>query len=306
MPSLFTHRDDNEGKIGIGQVPSELRPLLRNIADEYYDSIPDKNASTYHTWYGDMSTPIKKMVDEVQASPFWKGLCDKSSNCTRLNARDMDELYFSNPKKGLKNINLYGASGNYDMHQDCIFSFNGVRFYRVLIGLTDGNDNVITKFNNFGVGHKLNAGDYIAFDFDNTTHQVIKERPVETPRIMLKLHYIVCENCKHSKGYIEFLKNVYITYESITRYVMQTGTDPQTYYEFFWGVLCQYYMQPSTKFVIAMLLMIVLAFQVLFMKIKVNRKNAKKLATNSLLFIFTSFIGLVTFYWARFKLTGIK
>lgn len=305
MFTVFTHEHISEGKIGIGKVPSNIRPRLQEIADQYYKSIPDKSASTYHTWYGDMPKEIKDLVNEIQENPFWKGLCDKSNNCTIMNARDMDELYFSNPKNIIK-TNLYGASGNYDMHQDCIFNFNGVRFYRVLIGLTDGNDNVVTKFNNFDVSHKLNSGDYIAFDFDNTTHQVVKERPDETPRIMLKLHYIVCENCKYSNEYVDLLKRVYITYESITRYVMQIGTDPETYYEFFWGVLCQYYMQPITKFIIILLICIALVFQVVFMKIKLTSKNAQKLVKNSFLFIFSMFIGLVTFYWARFKLTGVK
>lgn len=45
----------------------------------------------------------------------------------------------------------------------------------MIIVLTDGNDNIITRFNNLDVGHKINKGDYIIFDFDKSSHHVIKK-----------------------------------------------------------------------------------------------------------------------------------
>jgi hypothetical protein len=88
----------------------------------------------------------------------------------------------------LDKINLYGASGNYVIHRDNVwFNFPGINFYRVIIGLTNGNNNIITYFNNLDIGHKINSGDYIVFDFDKTTHQVIKEKNYNTPRILLKI-----------------------------------------------------------------------------------------------------------------------
>jgi len=290
MDTLFTHTNKKEGKIGIGRVP--ISPyVLKEISDEYYKLIPDKNASTYHTWYENMPPSIKQKVNEIQKSNFWDKLCTGDKKCIKINAREMDELYYSNPKNNLDKINLYGATGNYDIHKDCIFNFNGIRFYRIIIGLTDGNDNIVTYFNNLGVGHKLNLGDYIIFDFDRTTHQVIKLEEKPTPRIILKIHYLVCDNCNYSKEYLEFVKKMYLYYEFLTRYFMQIGTDPETFYQFFWGLFCQFYMNKNTKFILAFLII------VLFKFLSLSQVSIS---------LFLIYMAIVTFYWLRYKLTGFK
>ena len=40
--------------------------------------------------------------------------------------------------KIISKINLYGAYSKYDIHRDCIYNFDGIRFYGIIIGLTDG------------------------------------------------------------------------------------------------------------------------------------------------------------------------
>jgi hypothetical protein len=154
VDSLFTYRDEIEGKVGIGRLPNDLQNILDKISKEYYNIIPDKNVSTYHTWYEDMPSNIKSKVEMIQKNKFWNKLCDGSKKCVKINASEMDELYYSNPKNNLDKINLYGAYGNYGIHKDCIYNFNGIRFYRILIGLSDGNDNIITYFKNLDIGHK--------------------------------------------------------------------------------------------------------------------------------------------------------
>ena len=162
MDNLFTYRDEIEGKVGIGRLPNDLQAILDDISKEYYNIIPDKHVSTYHTWYDDMPSSIKSKVEKIQKNDFWNKLCDGSEKCIKISANEMDELYYSNPKNNLDKINLYGASGNYVIHRDNVwFNFSGINFYRVIIGLTDGNDNIITYFNNLNVGHKINKGDYI-------------------------------------------------------------------------------------------------------------------------------------------------
>ena len=250
MDSFFTYRDEIEGKVGIGKLPNDLQSILENISTEYYKIIPDKNASTYHTWFEEMPPNIKSKVEIIEKNKFWNKLCDGSQECIKISANEMDELYYSNPKNNLDKINLYGASSNYDIHKDCIFNFNGIKFYRIIIGLTDGNDNIITYFNNLDLGHKINSGDYIVFDFDKSTHQVIKDKKKLTPRILLKIHYIVCENCKYSKEYVGTIKKCYLYYEYITRYIMKTGTDPETFYQFFCGLGCQYFYTKYIEYII--------------------------------------------------------
>jgi len=305
--SLFTYRHDIEGKVGIGKVPTELQSILDDISKEYYNIIPDKNASTYHTWYDDMPPNIKSKVEQIQKSDFWNKLCDGSEKCVKITANEMDELYYSNPKNNLDKINLYGASGNYVIHRDNVyFSFFGVKFYRILIGLTDGNDNIITYFTNLDVGHKINKGDFIVFDFDKTTHQVIKEKNGNTPRILLKMHFLICENCNYSKEYLSFIKNSYLKYEFITRYFMQLGTDPETYYQFFWGLVVQFNDNPITKYFIFFLMILLVLLMKFIFKIKLIYKNISKIIKYILLSLICIYIFIVFLYWIRYKLLGIK
>jgi hypothetical protein len=306
MNLLFTYRDEIEGKVGIGKLPNDLQTILDNISKDYYNIIPDKNASTYHTWYEDMPSNIKSKVEFIQKNNFWNKLCDGSEKCVKISANEMDELYYSNPKNNLDKINLYGASGNYDIHKDCIYNFNGINFYRIIIGLTDGNDNIITYFNNLDVGHKLNTGDYIVFDFDKSTHQVIKDKQKLTPRILLKIHYIVCENCKYSKYQVETIKKFYLYYEFITRYFMKLGTDPETLYGFFWGLFCQYYMNNYTKYIILFIILITIIIIKYLLKIKLIYKNISKIIKYVLFLLTIIYLLIVLFYWLRYKLSGIR
>ena len=306
MDSLFTYRDEIEGKVGIGRLPNELQSILGSISKEYYNIIPNKNTSTYHTWYEDMPPHIKFKVEQIQKNDFWNKLCDGSEKCVKISANEMDELYYSNPKNNLNKINLYGASSNYDIHKDCIYNFNGIKFYRIIIGLTDGNDNIITYFNNLDIGHKLNTGDYIVFDFDKSTHQVIKDKQKLTPRILLKIHYIVCENCKYSKEYVETIKKFYLYYEYVTRYIMKTGTDPETFYQFFMGLGCQYFYTKYIEYIILLFIILIIIIIKFLFKIKFVYKNIPKVIKYLLFSLISIYLLIVLFYWLRYKLLGIR
>lgn len=306
MDSLFTYRDEIEGKIGIGRLPTELQSILDDISKGYYNMIPDKNSSTYHTWYNDMPLDIKNKIEKIQESNFWNKLCDGSEKCQKISACEMDELYYSNPKNSLDKINLYGASSNYDIHRDCFFNFSGIRFYRVIIGLTHGNDNIVTYFNNLNVGHKINTGDYIAFDFDKSTHQVIKDKEKLTPRILLKIHYIVCENCKYSKEYLEKIKDMYLYYEYMTRYIMETGTEPETFYQFFIGLGCQYLYTPYIEYILLFAILIITIVVKFLFKIKIIYKNTSKIMKYVIFSLFLMYLLIVMSYWLRYTLLGIR
>jgi hypothetical protein len=306
MDSLFTYRDEIEGKVGIGKLPNDLQAILDDISKEYYNIIPDKNASTYHTWYEDMPYHIKSKVEQIQKNNFWNKLCDGSEKCVKISTNEMDELYYSNPKNNLDKINLYGASSNYDIHKDCIFNFHGIKFYRIIIGLTDGNDNIITYFNNLNVGHKINSGDYVVFDFDKSRHQVIKDKEKLTPRILLKMHYIVCENCKYSKEYVEKIKKCYLYYEYITRYIMKTGTDPETFYQFFMGLTCQYFYTKYIEYIILFIILSIIIIIKFLFKIKLVYKNISKIIKYVLFSLTFIYLLIVLFYWLRYKLFSIK
>ena len=222
------------------------------------------------------------------------------------NNDDMNELYYSKPNKNMKNENFYGTSGNYVIHKDAPFKFNGIRFYRVLIGLKENNKSVITNFVNAGLRHKINKGDYVVFDFDRTTHEVIKDKSDNTQRTMLKLHFIVCEDCKWPSIYVEMCKKIYLYYEFITRYVMESGKDPETFIQFFFGLMSStLYLQYLYFYLLIIFIVILTVINKVF-KIKFKYKNVLKFVKYTLLLLFIGYSMFVLFFWLRFQLFNIK
>jgi hypothetical protein len=233
---FFTHQHANDGKIAIGKLPQDAIEILIAIKNVYYNMIPDRNVTTYHTYYRELPIHIRKLFDKIQSRSTWDKICDEKTQNMAI-VPYMNELYYSNPNPNFEKGNLYGAAANLIPHRDCIlFYFLGISFYRIIIGLTDENTDTITYFNNFNIGHCINTGDYLCFDFDKTLHQVKKMGDTSTPRILLKLHFIVCEK-KYSAIYMNFISYFYIWYYIVARYTESIGTDPKTFIGFFYGIL---------------------------------------------------------------------
>ena len=253
---IYTNRDIRDGNVGIGKLPSQCSDTLENIASEYLDHIPDKTATTHHTYYTDLSGSIWVNFKKIQNSDFWQGLRvgafeEPNSFASALhNMVEMNEIYYSNPKPNFENGPLYGAAANLIPHRDCIlYYFPGIRVYRVIIGATDGNSDTVTEFITHGVERCLNKGDYMVFDFDRTLHRVKKTGQSPTPRILLKLHFLVCDmqyaKFTWSCYYINFAYFCYVFYYRIARYTEQLGTDPKTFVGFFFGILWEYPFYPK-------------------------------------------------------------
>ena len=308
MESIFIYKDSNEGKIGIGKLPDDLLENLEKIEKEFYKIVPDKSATVYHKWYKDFPENIKVLTDKIKDSNFWKKLCDNTNNCIILSNEEMNELYYSKPKGNMKDNNFYGSSGNYVIHKDGPFSYfnSGIRFYRVLIGLTTDNNNVITNFVNADIEHKINRGDYVVFDFDRTTHQVKKSQDDDKERILLKLHFIVCEDCEFPPMYIELWKKIYLLYEIITRFFMENGKDPETFLGFFFGLISSsLYLQNLVLYIIIFLVIIVIILNKIF-KIKFKYKNVLKFIKYIFLGFVFIYLLFTLFFWLRYKLFNIK
>lgn len=307
MSNIFTYRDKIEGKVGIGKLPNELQSILDNISKKYYSMIPDKSATTYHTYYSKLTGKLKKYFDKIQYNNFWDDICDYSGNCIKLPVTEMNEIYYSNPKPNFTKQNLYGAAANLIPHTDCIlFNFNGIRFYRIIIGLTDKNNDTSTEFINLNLEHKINKGDYMIFDFDRTLHQVKKSGQQETPRILIKLHFIVCENCKYSKEYIKHISSFYKLYYYIARYTEQLGTDPKTFIGFFFGLLWEWPFYTAFKYIVFLLFITIIIILNVIYKIKFKLKNISKLLLYSLSSMFVIYLLIVLFYYFRYILFNIK
>ena len=307
MNALFTHRNEKEGKVGIGKVPNELHAILDDISKEYVYKIPDKSSTTYHTYYGDLTGKLKENFDKIQYDKFWNNISDNNPKCIKQCVIEMNEIYYSNPKPNFEKHNLYGAAANLIPHRDCIlYNFNGICFYRIIIGLTDSNNDTSTVFINLNLEHKINKGDYMIFDFDKTLHQVKKTGQQETPRILLKLHFIVCENGEYSENYVKFVSFFYKYYYYVARYTEQIGTDPKTFAGFFFGLIWEWPFYKSFKYItLSTFLSIVIGLNVIY-EIEFEKKNTGVFLTHSAWGMFMIYLLIVNFYYFRFLLFNTK
>ena len=307
MKSIFTHRDNIDGNVGIGKLPYHLHNILSDIGKEYINVVTDKTTTTHHTYYNDLTGILKNNFDAIQYDDLWKSICEHPSNCILKSVMEMNEIYYSNPKPNFNKMNLYGAAANLIPHRDCIlYNFDGIDFYRVIIGATNNNNDTITEFINFNLEQKLNRGDYMIFDFDKTLHQVKKIGQMETPRILLKMHFIVCQNCKHNTLYLDFAAFFYKLYYVVARYTEQVGTDPTTFMGFFFGLLWEYPFHSAFKYIVMLLFINNIIVLNKLCDIKLNYKNTKKLIYYSVMNVLYIYLTIVSFYYGRYILFGIK
>lgn len=307
MDTLFTHGNETEGKVGIGKVPNELHSVLDDISKEYVCKIPDKSSTTFHTYYSDLTGELKEKFDKIQYNKFWDNISDKNEKCIKQCVTEMNEIYYSNPKPNFEKTNLYGAAANLIPHRDCIlYNFKGICFYRIIIGLTDSNNDTSTVFINLNLEHKINKGDYMIFDFDKTLHQVKKTGQQETPRILLKLHFIVCENGDRSENYVKFVALFYKYYYYIARYTEQIGTDPQTFPGFFFGLLWEWPFYSSFKYITMSTFAATLIGANVIGDIEFEKKNAGKILSHSLSSMLFIYLLIVNFYYFRYLIFNKK
>jgi len=314
MPSIFTHNSITDGRVGIGKLPYYLYSNLDSIAKEYIQFIPHHSLTTYHTYYDNLPPLLKYNIDRIQQHELFKKICE-SDDCLMKNIPEMNELYYSNPKPDFLKHNLYGAAANLIPHRDCIlFRFTGINVYRMIIGLTDYNNDTVTDLINFGIEQKMNRGDYIIFDFDKTMHQVRKIGVSETYRILLKLHYIVCNGFICSERYLQFIVWFYKVYYLVARYTEQLGTDPETFMGFFFGLLWEYPFYPEFCMWISTLFFLNFGFNFIFLN-KYDQKNHSlrltgKICIYSILYslrnMFLLYLNIVAFYNIRWILMGIR
>lgn len=296
MKLLFSNTD---GILRLGKIPYYLLTDISILSTYFYNLIPDKSKTTYHTYFRNLDENIKPIFDKIQRDSSFQFCGQSNPNCIQNPITQMNELYFSNPKSNFQKLNLYGAAANLVPHRDCIlFNFYDIHVYRVIIGLSETiNNDVATHFPNFNITHKIQYGDYIAFDFDKTIHQVVKTSTSSTERILMKLHYIVCTNC-HSY-YIYLVSLFYRFYYWVARYTEQLGTDPSTFIGFFFGLLWEYPFYIETKY--GVLLSSITIFGYL------NRKqNMKESIYLSLLYLGIIYLGIVSGFWLRYKILGIS
>lgn len=300
---MLTHGNTKEGKVGIGKLPIELRTTFTEMSNEYIQIIPDKSSTTHHTYYRDLVDNLKANFRKIQNAEIWTRICDGADKCIQRVVEEMNEMYYSNPKPNFETGNLYGAAANLIPHRDCLlFYFRGISFYRVIIGLTNNNNDISTEFVNLNLEHKINAGDYMIFDFDKTVHRVKKLGLQETPRVLVKLHFIVCENCERSNTYISIVAYCYRCYYYVARYTEQIGTDPKTFAGFFFGLAWEWPFYSAFKYAVG----VIFVTNMVVLNRVYKIRNVRKLVVHSCANMGALYLCIVAFYYIRFLLYGIK
>jgi hypothetical protein len=307
----YTHRHPTDGNVGIGNISSLYSGVLEDIAAEYLSEIPDLNATTYHSYYTELTGNMKTNFERIQNSEYWQGLrlgafeSPKSFAVILRDMTEMNEIYYSNPKPHFGSGNLYGAAANLIPHRDCVlFCFPGIRVYRVIISTTNGNNDTSTEFLIHGVERRLNKGDYMLFDFDRTLHQVKKTGVTATPRILLKLHFFMFD-IKYGTVpglwlYVDFAYWCYVVYYRIARYTEQIGTDPTTFMGFFFGIPWEYMFYPKIRNLTAVAYLYCVALLPVTHNIAIKYENSGSIVLYSTMDMFAMYLFVVFYFWVSY------
>ena len=153
----------------------------------------------------------------------------------------------------------------------------------------------------------LNEGDIIGFDFDKTFHEVVNiDNKQKKPRILLKLHFLVCEDCNISDIQFQITKKFYIFYDRFLRSFTKIGTDPKYPHEFLIGLTSHFlYYQNIEKI---LFLYFILTFCIIK---KVNKynftvKNTGIIIFKSFKYLLFIYLTISLLYWLRFVILKIK
>lgn len=311
--SIFVNKTEKYGGIFITTIPNELNKYTNQIYNLYLNesNSNELNNTLNHIWYSNSSNELRYLIEKFQYHPFFNKLCDGANNCIVENISEMDEIMYSNSKiinNNTFNVNYYGATSNYKPHHDCevcsIFLRN-TNMYRVLIGLTDENEYIYTKFPKYNTSKNINQGDVIGFNFDKTLHEVINvDNKQIKPRVLLKLHYLVCEDCKINDYQIQNIKQFYTHYDRFLRDYTKIGTDPIHPHEFALGLSCHYMYYPNIEKII--LFYFTIAFLFIKKRNKYTIHNTPIILIKSLGGFFGIYGCIVLVYWLRFLLFNIR
>ena len=197
---ITTHETtNNEGREYSNplQLPYIFSYVLDNIHNEYYDLIPNKREFSYYTNYDRMSPGVKRNVSRIQNNNLWDVLCEGKLNCFRVNFKEIDALSYSpvldnhrnkgtrkffasNPEKETKIVSVYK-----DTHT--LVSLKDVFLFQII------------------------------FDFSELATNLVNLIPGHNPEILLRIHFIVCENRKFSEDYVLKIKGEFKQYMTAYR-----------------------------------------------------------------------------------------
>jgi hypothetical protein len=142
------------------------------------------------------------------------------------------------------------------------------------------------------------------FDFDRTLHQVKKTGSTATPRILLKLHFFVCD-IKYAHMpvlwiYVDFAYLCYVVYYRIARYTEQIGTDPTTFAGFFFGIPWEYMFYPKIRNMTAVTYLYCAALLPVTHNIAIQFHNIPSIVLYSTMDMFVMYLFVVFYFWVSY------
>ncbi len=207
--------------------------------DHIHDTLtpPPSSRAIEHLFLNQHPSPS---IQYIRSHPFWKEMLCTRDGVDILPIPEMDELYHTYDASDLTPD--LGTYGNFAPHVDGMFPLPGFAVYRVLVPLTSHNTITQTCLQQDNTCLHLNRGQVFAFDFNRTKHWVQSTSSSDTPipRTLLKLHFLVYDE-KCPDWYVQWMRFVHIQYLNVSRYIMRTGTNPSTFYEYFIGVFAKYF-----------------------------------------------------------------
>ena len=305
--AFFSNKSIKHGNIGFGKVPDHVHPILDNFSHQI-DLIAN-NEQMKHIYISELSNSLKSNFEQLKNDLFWNQLTE-NNHSKIVHIDGMEELYFSNPKfkKNNNMIGLYGSTNNLYLHRDCeyICTFPNIKVYRVLIGLSD-NKNMITNIPHANLSYKLEKYDYLFFDYSRTHHQVLKDNVSydNNARKIIKIHFMVFDN-NTPIYYQNLLTNYFTLYNTIFRFWSNMGLEPETYFQFFFGLSNQLFYTPNITFLIGTAYIAYFFQMYIAYNFSLKRKNVIKYMSYPIISLFSSYCIVVLFYWLRFKIVGIR
>jgi hypothetical protein len=90
---------------------------------------------------------------------------------------------------------------------------------------------------------------------------------------------------------------MYVLYEYVTRYIMKTGTNPTTYYQFFWGLFA--YVAANAPVVIYMYVLLLILAVVMY---AFKQTHFAKILSRIVIDVTITFLVMVSIFWLRYKI----
>lgn len=161
---------------------------------EYTEEASAGRTKAHHIWTEEVKSRVYDDIEEVRTSDILLNVLRKQFPNNRIvNVREADELYYA--------VSPVGAKGSdrslVDCHYDAPFAAveTGVKFYRIIVACNQNLD-VSTMFPNDAVSVVMNTGDFHGLDYNKDYHCVEGSIPINTYRVLMKLHYLIIPNAK--------------------------------------------------------------------------------------------------------------